>query len=140
MLAPAVRGGEVEQWDEIKAAVSEAVIDGGGTITHHHAVGRDHRPWYDRQRPDPFAAALRGGEGGGRSGRDPEPRRADRLTAALRCRDRLIPPAGAIAPLAGPPMETITEEHPTVEPAAGSSPPPQAASLPACAGRPRAPC
>jgi len=59
VLAPAVRGGEVEQWDEIKAAVSEAVIDGGGTITHHHAVGRDHRPWYDRQRPGPFAAALR---------------------------------------------------------------------------------
>ena len=27
---------------------------------HHHAVGRDHRPWYDRQRPDVFAAALRG--------------------------------------------------------------------------------
>jgi alkyldihydroxyacetonephosphate synthase len=31
----------------------------GGTITHHHAVGRDHRPWYDRQRPRPFVAALR---------------------------------------------------------------------------------
>jgi alkyldihydroxyacetonephosphate synthase len=59
ILAPAVRGGEVEQWDEIKAAVSEALIEGGGTITHHHAVGRDHRPWYDRQRPAPFAAALR---------------------------------------------------------------------------------
>jgi len=59
VLAPAVRGGEVEQWDEVKAAVSEALIDGGGTITHHHAVGRDHRPWYDRQRPAPFAAALR---------------------------------------------------------------------------------
>jgi alkyldihydroxyacetonephosphate synthase len=59
VLAPAVRGGEVEQWDEIKAAVSEAVVAGGGTITHHHAVGRDHRPWYDRQRPAPFAAALR---------------------------------------------------------------------------------
>jgi alkyldihydroxyacetonephosphate synthase len=59
VLAPAVRGGEVEQWDEIKAAVSEALIEGGGTITHHHAVGRDHRPWYDRQRPAPFAAALR---------------------------------------------------------------------------------
>ncbi|HEX6665009.1 MAG TPA: FAD-binding oxidoreductase [Solirubrobacterales bacterium] len=59
VLAPAVRGGEVEQWDEIKAAVSEALIDAGGTITHHHAVGRDHRPWYDRQRPAPFAAALR---------------------------------------------------------------------------------
>ncbi|CAN5482898.1 FAD-binding oxidoreductase [soil metagenome] len=59
MLAPARRGSEVEQWDEIKAAVSDALIDAGGTITHHHAVGRDHRPWYDRQRPEPFAAALR---------------------------------------------------------------------------------
>ena len=59
VLAPAVRGGEVEQWDEVKAAVSEAILDAGGTITHHHAVGRDHRPHYDRQRPGPFAAALR---------------------------------------------------------------------------------
>jgi len=59
VMAPAERGGEVEQWDEIKEAAAEAVIEGGGTITHHHAVGRDHRPWYDRQRPAPFAAALR---------------------------------------------------------------------------------
>jgi alkyldihydroxyacetonephosphate synthase len=59
VLAPAVRGGEVEQWDEVKAAASEAVIEGGGSITHHHAVGRDHRSWYDRQRPAPFATALR---------------------------------------------------------------------------------
>ena len=59
VLAPARRGDEVAQWDEIKAAVSETLIDAGGTITHHHAVGRDHRPWYDRQRPDPFADALR---------------------------------------------------------------------------------
>ncbi len=59
VLAPAKRGAEVAQWDEIKAAASEAVIEGGGTITHHHAVGRDHRPWYDHQRPPPFAAALR---------------------------------------------------------------------------------
>jgi alkyldihydroxyacetonephosphate synthase len=59
ILTPAKRGSEVEQWDEIKAAVSDALIEGGGTITHHHAVGRDHRPWYDRQRPDQFAEALR---------------------------------------------------------------------------------
>jgi alkyldihydroxyacetonephosphate synthase len=59
VLCPARRGGEVEQWDEVKAAVSEAVLGAGGTITHHHAVGRDHRPWYDRQRPEPFAEALR---------------------------------------------------------------------------------
>jgi alkyldihydroxyacetonephosphate synthase len=59
VLAPARRGAEVEQWAEIKSAASEAVIAGGGTITHHHAVGRDHRLWYDRQRPDAFARALR---------------------------------------------------------------------------------
>jgi alkyldihydroxyacetonephosphate synthase len=59
LLAPAKRGSELEQWDEVKAAASEAVIVAGGTITHHHAVGRDHRPWYDRQRPEPFAEAIR---------------------------------------------------------------------------------
>jgi alkyldihydroxyacetonephosphate synthase len=58
ILAPAKRHSQLEQWDTIKAAVSEAVLRLGGTITHHHAVGRDHRPWYDRQRPDGFAKAL----------------------------------------------------------------------------------
>ena len=60
VLAAGRRGREAAQWDAIKAAVSDAVLRAGGTITHHHAVGRDHRPWYDRQRPEPFAAALRG--------------------------------------------------------------------------------
>ncbi len=59
LLAPARRGSELEQWAEIKAAASEAVLRLGGTITHHHAIGRDHRPWYDRQRPEAFARALR---------------------------------------------------------------------------------
>ena len=58
-LAPARRGEELAQWDEVKTAISEVILAGGGTITHHHAVGRDHRPWYDRQRPEPFAEALR---------------------------------------------------------------------------------
>jgi alkyldihydroxyacetonephosphate synthase len=47
-----------EQWRHIKAKASDAVIEHGGTITHHHAVGRDHMPWYVRQRPDAFGAAL----------------------------------------------------------------------------------
>jgi alkyldihydroxyacetonephosphate synthase len=59
VLAPARRGEEVEQWAQIKTAATDAIAACGGTITHHHAVGRDHRPWYDRQRPEPFAAALR---------------------------------------------------------------------------------
>jgi alkyldihydroxyacetonephosphate synthase len=62
VLAPARRGAEVEQWDEVKEAASEAIAAAGGTITHHHAVGRDHRRWYDRQRPDPFAGGGGGGE------------------------------------------------------------------------------
>jgi alkyldihydroxyacetonephosphate synthase len=60
ILAPARRGEELEQWTQIKQAASDEVIAAGGTITHHHAVGRDHRPWYDRQRPDSFALALQG--------------------------------------------------------------------------------
>ena len=63
VLAPARRGEEAGQWRAIKRAASDAVIAEGGTITHHHAVGRDHRPWYDRQRPDPFAQALRAAKG-----------------------------------------------------------------------------
>jgi alkyldihydroxyacetonephosphate synthase len=59
VLAPARKGSELSQWDAIKAAASDAIIAAGGTITHHHAVGRDHRRWYDRQRPPAFADALR---------------------------------------------------------------------------------
>ncbi len=48
----------VEQFWAIKAAASAAMVAAGGTITHHHAVGRDHRMWYDRERPALFAEAL----------------------------------------------------------------------------------
>jgi alkyldihydroxyacetonephosphate synthase len=58
VLAPGRRGAELEQWAAIKGAAADAILRLGGTITHHHAVGRDHRPWYDRERPDGFAAAL----------------------------------------------------------------------------------
>ncbi|MER6999976.1 FAD-binding oxidoreductase [Streptomyces sp. NPDC000410] len=52
-------GDEVEVWDDIKAAASDVLHRHRATITHHHAVGRDHRPGYDLQRPEPFALALR---------------------------------------------------------------------------------
>ena len=52
-------GDLLSQWRTIKSAAGDALIAAGGTITHHHAVGRDHRPWYDEQRPGLFAAALR---------------------------------------------------------------------------------
>ena len=52
-------GGQIEAWSEIKKAASDAIAAAGGTITHHHAVGKLHRPWYDGQRPELFAEALR---------------------------------------------------------------------------------
>ncbi|HEY1088355.1 MAG TPA: FAD-binding oxidoreductase, partial [Archangium sp.] len=52
------RGGELETWAELKQVASDALAKAGGTITHHHAVGRTHRPWYDRERPSLFAASL----------------------------------------------------------------------------------
>ena len=54
------RHGELaQQWQQIKTAASDTLIAEGGTITHHHAVGRQHRPWYDIERPELFAAALK---------------------------------------------------------------------------------
>lgn len=48
----------LEQWQHIKTKASDALMETGGTITHHHAVGRDHMPWYQRQRPDLFGDVL----------------------------------------------------------------------------------
>ncbi|MGA8444755.1 MAG: FAD-binding oxidoreductase [Roseiarcus sp.] len=48
----------IEQWRHIKTRASDALIAAGGTITHHHAVGRDHMPWYRAQRPALFGRAL----------------------------------------------------------------------------------
>jgi alkyldihydroxyacetonephosphate synthase len=39
------RGTEVEQWRAVKRAACEAIVSHGATITHHHAVGRDHAPY-----------------------------------------------------------------------------------------------
>ncbi|MER3396813.1 MAG: FAD-binding oxidoreductase [Acidimicrobiia bacterium] len=49
----------LSQWKEIKEAASEAILSFGGTISHHHAVGRDHRRWYEIQSPLLYREALR---------------------------------------------------------------------------------
>ena len=51
-------GDEVAQWTELKALASDVLSAAGGTITHHHAVGRTHHPWYVRERSPRFADAL----------------------------------------------------------------------------------
>jgi alkyldihydroxyacetonephosphate synthase len=44
-ISRARRGAELEQWAAVKRAASEAIVAHGGTITHHHAIGRDHAPY-----------------------------------------------------------------------------------------------
>ena len=59
MLAQLDRNAMMQQYDEIKEGFLEALVANGGTVTHHHAVGRVHRSAYDKQRPELFAQALR---------------------------------------------------------------------------------
>ncbi len=58
-FGPGRHGALVDQWWEIKAAASEAVVAHGGTMSHHHAMGRDHKRWAKAEIPAPFRAAIR---------------------------------------------------------------------------------
>jgi alkyldihydroxyacetonephosphate synthase len=58
-VAPGRTGAQLDQWEAIKTAASDALARCGATITHHHAVGRLHRPWYDREVPSLFTESLR---------------------------------------------------------------------------------
>ncbi len=49
----------IAQWQRVKTAASQAMIDAGGTITHHHAVGTDHRPWIRTEIGDGGVRILR---------------------------------------------------------------------------------
>jgi alkyldihydroxyacetonephosphate synthase len=84
VYAPGRPGQELEQWDEIKLAASEAILALGGTITHHHAVGRDHRRWYLREVPPLFTGALRGAK-------------AELDPAGIMNPGVLLPPTGAVS-------------------------------------------
>ena len=62
-LARQERGAEIEQWAAAKGAACEAIVTGGGTISHHHAVGLDHAPYLPREVGDLGVAALRAAKG-----------------------------------------------------------------------------
>lgn len=58
-LAPRKEGGELDQWRAVKQAACEAIVTAGGTITHHHAVGRDHAPYMNAELGELGIDALR---------------------------------------------------------------------------------
>jgi alkyldihydroxyacetonephosphate synthase len=53
------RGNPIEQWLAAKKAAGDAIMAAGGTITHHHAVGADHRPWMRQEIGDLGVELLR---------------------------------------------------------------------------------
>jgi alkyldihydroxyacetonephosphate synthase len=58
-VAPGRAGEEIAEWEVVKNAAGDALAASGATITHHHAVGRLHRPWYEKEVPPLFVEALR---------------------------------------------------------------------------------
>jgi alkyldihydroxyacetonephosphate synthase len=58
-IARQLRDEEIAQWQAVKVAASAAIVDGGGTITHHHAVGRDHAAWLEQEIGRDGVRALR---------------------------------------------------------------------------------
>ena len=70
-------GAELEQWRVVKTAACEAIVGAGGTITHHHAVGRDHAPYMRGRGRRAGGRGPSSGQGAPRPAGDHEPRQAD---------------------------------------------------------------
>jgi alkyldihydroxyacetonephosphate synthase len=58
-IAPRRPGAELEQWGAVKGAACDAIVEVGGTITHHHGVGRDHTPYMRAEIGDVGIETLR---------------------------------------------------------------------------------
>jgi alkyldihydroxyacetonephosphate synthase len=58
-VAAAQSRNPIEQWRRAKAAAADAIVAAGATITHHHGIGRDHVPWYEREIGELGVNALR---------------------------------------------------------------------------------
>jgi alkyldihydroxyacetonephosphate synthase len=52
------KGEEMQQWSSIKRRASDAIVENGGTISHHHGVGIDHREWLGREKGELAIALL----------------------------------------------------------------------------------
>lgn len=58
LIYPTAVGGELEQWRAIKCDVTQTIVDAGGTLSHHHGVGRDHAAWLSTEKGATGAAVL----------------------------------------------------------------------------------
>ncbi|MFQ5985840.1 MAG: FAD-binding oxidoreductase [Thermoplasmata archaeon] len=49
LLTSRAAGTEIPQWQALKAAATERILSLGGTLSHHHGIGIDHRQWMERE-------------------------------------------------------------------------------------------
>jgi alkyldihydroxyacetonephosphate synthase len=59
VLYPVRASDPLAQWREIKRATTDAIVDAGGTLSHHHGVGTDHAPWLAREKGALGVEAIR---------------------------------------------------------------------------------
>ena len=59
LVAPQVKGKEVQQWLRIKKAATDCIMRDGGTLSHHHGIGKDHAPWIKQELGGNGLALLR---------------------------------------------------------------------------------
>lgn len=59
LIAPQVKGKELQQWLKIKRAATDCIMRNGGTLSHHHGIGRDHAPWIRQELGAKGLALLR---------------------------------------------------------------------------------
>ena len=71
------------QWAAAKAAASDAIIAAGATITHHHAVGTDHKPWLAAEIGAGRRRGPAGGQGLARPDRRAQPGGPDPVTTSF---------------------------------------------------------
>lgn len=48
-IVAGIKGDQLEAWASVKSGVNDAIVAGGGTLSHHHGVGRDHAPWLEQE-------------------------------------------------------------------------------------------
>jgi len=59
LVAPQVKGKEVQQWLRIKKAATDCIMRNGGTLSHHHGIGKDHAPWISQELGENGLALLK---------------------------------------------------------------------------------
>ena len=59
LVAPQVKGREAQQWLRIKKAATDCIMRNGGTLSHHHGIGKDHAPWIKQELGENGLALLK---------------------------------------------------------------------------------